>query len=204
MDASTDIRTAVYGALVDDPLIDTDDIEVQVLNGDVLLNGTVPSQAQSSEATAAARRVVGVTAVHNLLGVALPSDDYGDDAALAQLASDALAANAGVPDGIEASAREGNLSLTGTVSSSAQRAAAEDAVAGCAGGSQHYQRDCGREQPVSGQWVTLETIPPSLRHVLEHMRTFWGRSRPISNVLMPELLVSPWRCVPVCRWQGRT
>ena len=41
MDASTDIRAAVYGALVDDPLIDTDDIEVKVLNGDVLLNGTV-------------------------------------------------------------------------------------------------------------------------------------------------------------------
>ena len=133
MDASTDIRAAVYGALIEDPLIDTDDIEVQVLNGDVLLNGTVPSQAQSSEATVAARRVVGVTAVHNLLGVALPSDDYGDDAALAQLANDALAANVAVPKGIQASAREGNLLLTGTVSSSAQRAAAQNAVAGCAG-----------------------------------------------------------------------
>jgi hypothetical protein len=48
--------------------------------------------------------VVGVTAVHNLLGVALPSDDYGDDAALAQLANDALAADVAVPKGIQASA----------------------------------------------------------------------------------------------------
>lgn len=104
-----------------------------MLNGDVLLNGTVPSQAQSPEATAAARQVAGVTAVHNLLGVALPSDDYGDDAALARLANDALAADVAVPKGIQASAREGNLLLTGTVSSSAQRAAAENAVAGCGG-----------------------------------------------------------------------
>ena len=74
-----------------------------------------------------------MTAVHNLLDVALPSDDYGDDAALAQFANDALAATAAVPEGIQASAREGNVLLTGTVSSSAQRVAAESAVAGCAG-----------------------------------------------------------------------
>lgn len=133
MDTSSDIRAAVYEELRVDPLIDTDDIEVEVLNGDVLLNGTVPSQAQCSEATAAARRVGGVAAVHNLLDVALPSPDYGDDAAQAQLVNDALAANLALPRGIQASAREGNLVLTGTVSSSSQRVAAENAAAGCAG-----------------------------------------------------------------------
>src|SRR5262249_10719146 len=73
------------------------------------------------------------TAVHNLLAIALPSRDYGDDAALAQLVNEALAANRAVPDGVQATAREGDIFLTGTVSYSAQRSAAEDAVAGVAG-----------------------------------------------------------------------
>jgi osmotically-inducible protein OsmY len=106
---------------------------VVVFNGEVSLGGTVPSQNQRSEAAAAAGRVAGVTVVHNLLAVALPSRDYGDDSALAQLVNAALAANRAVPDGVRATAREGDVLLTGTVSHSAQRAAAEDAVAGVAG-----------------------------------------------------------------------
>jgi len=39
-----DIRAAVYEALVTDPRIDADDIVVELLLGDVTLNGTVPSQ----------------------------------------------------------------------------------------------------------------------------------------------------------------
>ena len=128
-----DIRAAVREELASDAVLDADDIEVQVFNGDVSLNGTVPSQEQRSEAVAAARRVAGVTVVRNLLAIALPSHDYGDDAALAQLVNEALAANRAVPDGVRATAREGDVFLTGTVSHSAQRAAAEDAVAGVAG-----------------------------------------------------------------------
>jgi osmotically-inducible protein OsmY len=128
-----DIRAAVHEELVTDPRIDADDIVVEVFNGEVSLDGTVPSQAQRSEAAAAAQRVAGVTVVHNLLDVALPSRDYGDDAALAQLVNDALAANRAVPDGVRATAREGDVFLTGTVSLSAQRAAAEDAAAGVGG-----------------------------------------------------------------------
>ena len=110
--------------LATDPL-DADDIVVNVVNGAVSLNGTVPSQAQSAAATAAAHRVDGVTGVDNLLAVALPSGDYGDDAALAQLANQALAADPAVPDGVQATAREGSIFLTGTVSHNVQRAAAE-------------------------------------------------------------------------------
>jgi hypothetical protein len=44
--------------------------------------GTRPPYAQLvGPATAAARRVAAVTVVDNLLGLALPSHDYGDDAA---------------------------------------------------------------------------------------------------------------------------
>ena len=67
-----DIRAAVYEELVTDPLIDADDIVVGVFNGDVPLDGTVPSQAERSEAAAVAQRVAGVTVVHNLPDSASP------------------------------------------------------------------------------------------------------------------------------------
>jgi osmotically-inducible protein OsmY len=133
MGTDREIRAAVYEELVTDPLIDADDIVVEVVNGAVTLTGTVPSQAQCAEVAAATRRVAGVTTVDTLLAVALPSRDFGDDAALAQLANQALAANAAVPAGVNATAREGSVFLTGTVRVSAQRVAAEDTVAGVAG-----------------------------------------------------------------------
>jgi osmotically-inducible protein OsmY len=128
-----DIRAAVYEKLVTDPLIDADDIVVEVSDGVVSLTGTAPSQAQLSAAAAAARQVDGVTRVDNLLAIALPGDGFGDNEALAQSANRALAANSAVPYGVRASAHEGDVYLTGTVSRSAQRVAAEDTVAAVAG-----------------------------------------------------------------------
>lgn len=133
MTTASDIRAAVYRELNHDPMLDTADIVVEVFNRDVLLNGTVPSQEQLSEATIAAQRVAGVSTVHNTMEVALPSDDYGNDAALAGFANESLTAAAAVPAGIKATAREGIVYLAGTVNSSAERAAAQDAVAGVGG-----------------------------------------------------------------------
>lgn len=133
MGTDESIRAAVYKELVTDPLLEADDIVVDVINGAVSLTGTVPSQAQCAEADAAARRVAGVTMVDNLLAVIMPSRDFGDDAALTELVNQALAANAAVPDGVKATAHEGSVFLTGAVNLSAQRAAAEDSVAGVAG-----------------------------------------------------------------------
>ena len=133
MSTNRGIRAAVHEELVTDPLIDADAIVVHVVNGAVSLTGTVPSQAQCAAAVAAAHRVAGVIGVDNLLAVALPSGDFGDDASLAQLANQALATNAAVPDGIKATAHDGNIFLTGTVSLSARRVAAEDTVASVAG-----------------------------------------------------------------------
>jgi osmotically-inducible protein OsmY len=128
-----DIRAAVYEKLVTDPLIDADDIVVEVSDGVVSLTGTVPSQAQCSAAAAAAGQVDGLTRLDNLLAIALPGDGFGDNEALAQSANRALAANNAVPYGVRASAHEGDVFLTGTVSRSAQRVAAEDTVAAVAG-----------------------------------------------------------------------
>jgi len=133
MTKTQDIRDAVDDELSYDPLVDQSDITVKNLNGDVALNGTVPSYPQYLEAAAAARRVAGVKNVHNHLEVALPPGDYRDDVTLTTTANNALMLNIAVPDGVEATARNGNLTLTGTVSYGSQMAAAELAVAGLTG-----------------------------------------------------------------------
>src|SRR5215470_1073457 len=133
MGKNKDIREAVEAELTFDPLVDATDITVMNLNGDVALNGTVPSYPQYLEAAAATQRVDGVKNVHNHLEVALPPGDYRDDVQLATAANNALMLNVTVPDGIEATARDGNLTLTGTVTYGTQRAAAELAVGRLAG-----------------------------------------------------------------------
>ena len=60
MGTTKDIREAVEAELKFDPLVDDADIHVVNMNGDVALNGTVPSYPQYLEAAAAAQRVAGV------------------------------------------------------------------------------------------------------------------------------------------------
>jgi osmotically-inducible protein OsmY len=69
MGTAKDIREAVTAELKFDPLVDEASITVKNLNGDVALNGAVPSYPQYVEAAAAARRAQGVTSVHNHLMV---------------------------------------------------------------------------------------------------------------------------------------
>jgi osmotically-inducible protein OsmY len=133
MTKTQDIRDAVERELTYDPLVDMSDITVKNIDGEVALNGTVPSFPQYLEAAGAARRVSGVKNVHNHLEVVLPPGDYRDDVTLTTMANNALTLNISVPDGVEATARNGNLTLTGTVSYGAERTAADDTVAGLTG-----------------------------------------------------------------------
>ena len=133
MGKTTDIREAVEAELKFDPLVDDTDVHVMNMNGDVALNGTVPSYPQYLEAAAATQRVAGVKNVHNHLQVVLPDADFRDDAMLTTAANNALMLNVTVPDGVEATVQDGNLTLTGTVGYGTERAAAELAVAGLTG-----------------------------------------------------------------------
>jgi osmotically-inducible protein OsmY len=133
MSSTKDIHEAVEAELTFDSLIDATDITVKNINGDVALNGTVPSYPQYLDAAAAAQRVAGVKHVHNHLSVELPTGDYRDDAQLATAANNALTWDVTVPSGIDAVARDGNLTLTGTVNFGSQRTAAERAVSGLTG-----------------------------------------------------------------------
>jgi osmotically-inducible protein OsmY len=133
MGATKDIRESVQAELTFDPLVDAADITVRNINGEVALNGTVPSYPQYLEAAAAAQRVAGVKNVYNHLAVVLRDAGYRDDAWLTTAANNALALNVTVPDGVEAAARDGKLTLTGLVEFGRQREAAELAVAGLTG-----------------------------------------------------------------------
>jgi len=133
MGKNSDVRAAVEAELGFDPLVDSSDITVVDIGGHVNLTGTVPGYPQYLQAAAAARRVAGVLTVDNNLEVVLPDGGYRDDVKLATAANNALAGNVTVPDSVEAVAGDGNITLTGTVSYGAERAAAEAAVAGLAG-----------------------------------------------------------------------
>jgi osmotically-inducible protein OsmY len=128
-----DVRMAVEKELGFDPRVDSSDIKVMNIGGHVNLTGTVPSFPQYLQASAAARRVAGVTSVENNLEVVLPESDYRDDVKLITAANNALAANVTVPDSVEAMAEDGNVTLTGTVSYGTERAVAAEAVAGLTG-----------------------------------------------------------------------
>ena len=133
MGTTKDIREAVEAELKYDPLIDDADIHVANVNGDVALNGTVPNYPQYLEAAAATQRVSGVKHVDNHLQVVLSDADFRDDAVLTTAANNALTLNVTVPDGVEAEASDGNITLTGTASFGVERVAAEQAVAGLTG-----------------------------------------------------------------------
>ena len=129
-----DMREAVEAELAFDPLVDPSDIDVKIVGpGEVALTGTVSNYPQYREAADAAQRIAGVTVVHNHLAVLLPPGNSRDDAVLGAAANNALALNVTVPDGVEATAHDGNLRLTGTVAYGSQRAAAEMTVAGLTG-----------------------------------------------------------------------
>lgn len=128
MTKTHDIREAVEAELLFDPLIDDRAITVQNIRGDIALNGTVPSYPQYLESAAAAQRINGVTKVHNHLEVWLPDGDYRDDTMLTTSANNALAGAVIVPGGVEARAKDGNVTLTGTVAYGTQRTAASAAV----------------------------------------------------------------------------
>jgi len=133
--ADDDIRDAVEDQLTFDPDVDAaeSDIIVESMNGEVAFLGTVPSYPKYLAAEAAAWRVADVRSLHNHLEVVLPSGDYRDDQTLTTTANDALSLNDTVCVGVEASAANGEITLSGTVRDRRERMAAELLVAGLTG-----------------------------------------------------------------------
>jgi osmotically-inducible protein OsmY len=133
MSKTHDVGMAIEAELAFDPLVDDWNITVVNLKGDVSLVGTVASYPEYVEAEAAARRISGVTTVHNHLKVDLPDANKRSDDALTGAANTALMWDVSVPDGVEATAVDGDVYLEGEVRSRLESEATVHAVTGLTG-----------------------------------------------------------------------
>jgi osmotically-inducible protein OsmY len=131
-----DLRRDVAAELCWDPQVGSPAIEVSAASGLVTLRGTVASLRHKRAGGNAAARVRGVTGVANELRVRIPDRDRRDDEDLCGDVLEALMLEASVPMTVDAQARDGFVTLTGSVEWHYQRAAAESrtaAVPGVAG-----------------------------------------------------------------------
>ena len=131
-----DLRRDVAAELYWDPQVGSPAIEVSAAGGLVTLRGTVASLRHKRAGGNAAARVRGVTGVANELRVQIPDRDRRDDEDLCGDVLEALMLEASVPMTVDAQARDGFVTLTGTVEWHYQREAAESrtaAVPGVAG-----------------------------------------------------------------------
>jgi osmotically-inducible protein OsmY len=120
-----DLRHHVAAELSWDPQVDSEAIGVSAASGTVTLRGTVASLRSKRAAGRAAARVRGVTRVANELRVQIPDRDRRDDEDLRGDVLEALMLDASVPMTVDARARDGFVTLTGSVEWHYQREAAE-------------------------------------------------------------------------------
>ena len=127
------LRCDVAAELNWDPRVDSAAIEVSAADGMVTLRGTVASLRHKRAGGSAAARVRGVTGVANELRVQIPDRDRRDDEDLRGDVLEALMLEGSVPMTVDAKARDGFVTLTGTVDWHYQREAAESRAASVPG-----------------------------------------------------------------------
>jgi osmotically-inducible protein OsmY len=120
-----DLRHHVAAELFWDPQVDTGAIKVSAASGFIALRGTVASLRQKRAGGRAAARVRGVTRVSNELEVQIPDKDRREDEDLRGDVLEALMLDVSVPTTVDAQARDGLVTLTGTAQWHYQREAAE-------------------------------------------------------------------------------
>ena len=120
-----DLRRHVAAELSWDPQVGSEAIEVSAASGMVTLRGTVTSIRLKRAGSRAAARVRGVTRVANELRVQIPDKDRRDDEDLRGDVLEALMLDVSVPMTVDAQARDGFVTLTGTAQWHCQREAAE-------------------------------------------------------------------------------
>jgi osmotically-inducible protein OsmY len=120
-----ELRRHVATELSWDPQVDSEAIEVSAAGGTVTLRGTVASLPTKRAGGRAAARVRGVTWVVNELRVQIPDADWLGDEDLRGDVLEALMLDGSVPMTVDAQARDGLVTLTGTAQWHYQREAAE-------------------------------------------------------------------------------
>jgi osmotically-inducible protein OsmY len=120
-----ELRHQVATELSWDPQVDNEAIEVSAASGTVTLRGTVASLRMKRAGERAAARVRGVTWVTNELRVRIPDAGRLSDEDLRGDVLEALMLDGSVPMTVDAQARDGLVTLTGTAQWHYQREAAE-------------------------------------------------------------------------------
>ncbi len=129
MKTDFELQRDVLDELTWEPSVDGAEIGVSVIDGVVILSGTVKSLNEKWTAERVAQRVEDVRAVTDELIVKLPGDSRYTDADIAQAAANALDWNAAVPaDRIKLLVDKGWITLEGNVEYQYQKMAAEGAV----------------------------------------------------------------------------
>jgi osmotically-inducible protein OsmY len=129
MRLDSDIRRDVEDELRWDADIDATDIAVAVNNGVVALTGFVRSYSQRTQAERDAKRVAGVVGVANDIEVRLPVIDQRPDPDIVRDAVSALKSELPYSsENIKVIAKDGRLTLEGTVEWHYARERAENAV----------------------------------------------------------------------------
>jgi osmotically-inducible protein OsmY len=129
MRLDSDIRRDVEDELRWDPDIDATDIAIAVNNGVVALTGFVRSYPQRMQAERDAKRVAGVVGVANDIEVRLPVIDQRPDPDIVRDAVSALKSELPYSsENIKVIAKDGRLTLEGTVEWNYARERAENAV----------------------------------------------------------------------------
>jgi len=108
--------------------VDDGEIAVSADDGTIMLRGTVGSLGAKRAAAKAAQRVAGVRAVQNELEVRLLTEHRRDDAELRGSVLKALSWNVLVPEGVDATVKDGVVTLTGKVDFRHQREEADSTV----------------------------------------------------------------------------
>jgi len=111
----------VADELLWDPKIDSEAVAVAADDGTITLRGTVGSFRQKREAQKAAERVFGVVAVDNQLDVRILNERRREDADVRGDVLQALMLDTLVPDAVDATVKDGLVTLTGTASWQYQR-----------------------------------------------------------------------------------
>jgi osmotically-inducible protein OsmY len=123
--SNDELRINVEDELLWEPKVDNAAIAVSTDDGIVTLRGTIGSLRERREAANAAKRVFGVKQLHNELQVRLLNDNRRDDADLRGAVLQALMLDALVPSTVDATVRDGLVTLTGTAAYQFERAEAE-------------------------------------------------------------------------------
>jgi osmotically-inducible protein OsmY len=119
--ADEELELNVTEELAWDPKVASDTIAVSAGDGTVTLRGTVGSFRQKREAQKAAERVYGVTAVNNDLDVRILTEYPRENAELRGDVLQALMLDSLVPSTVDATAKDGFVTLTGTTDRQYQR-----------------------------------------------------------------------------------